>query len=215
MKNFFNANSSLHYFIPLLFLMPSLAFCIPVIECKNLSFLKPSFMINNAEKCQLLLSKCPLQNGSPDPLCIKKTINANKICYQLNMLAKFIHASPFFIKLQAINNFILVDQKFIADNQDSYYLITPRNCLINTKVDPRNLNAELEKQYKNTAFVIMNWSKPEISITKEGVYQVSSTLKINKACLACGTVGFAEIHFYFSAQGKLSHVSLVRFSKNQ
>ncbi|MBA3660411.1 MAG: hypothetical protein H0W64_01670 [Gammaproteobacteria bacterium] len=180
----------------------------PVLECKSYPFLKPAFSETNYRNCKQLLQSCPLSGPYPSTACIQQIAKNNRSCNQLSQLAKVLHATPATLSMERIGNFALIDQVFIADGQHSYYILTPKNCLINTKIDPRNLSAALKEDYKNFPFVITNWDKPKIVKTGDQITNIIATLKITKTCIACELVGYAQIHYEFDEAGKLINVNL-------
>lgn len=194
--------------IAVFLLLPLFAIANVNFPCKKLSFLKNGLDLADLNKCHNLLKNCPANGPFPNQNCVKQIVARNPICYQLNQLSKYLNGSPSTISASPINRYTLIDQFFPADGQNSYYVITPQNCLINTKIDPRNLDPKLRKAYKNTPFIIVNFQKPNFVRRSNGRERMFATLKITKTCLACEVIGYARIQFDFDNKGRLVNITL-------
>lgn len=183
--------------------------------CKSYSFLKHGLNLNDVEHCQYHLKSCPKTGPVLDQACVKQIIKNDQACRQLNKLSDVLNADIATLTFEKFEQFILVDQVFPADGQHNYYIITPRGCLTNTKIDPRQLSSALKKQYKNTIFMIVNWGKPKFQVNPNGTVSFSVLLKVTKNCLACESIGWVKVRYDFAKNGKLIKTNLLSFSKKQ
>ena len=165
----------------------------------------------NYQQCSALLKNCPKQGAFYQPSCIQQVVSKNPICQQLNTLANQLNTTPDAISVNKINNIQVITVQFFADGQYKYYLLTPQNNLIDTAVDPRNLDSTLAKKYVKSNFMITSSGVPVPHVNKDGSQNFNVSLRITNGCLACPVIGIANTQFRFDTQGKLSVTRLVSF----
>lgn len=199
----------------LLISLPLFASTGPFQTCKSYTFLKSGFNLTDAERCQAHLKSCPKTGPVLDQACVKKIVNTDLSCRQLNKLADALNADISTLSFEKLDQFILVDQVFPADGQHNYYIISPSGCMANTKVDPRRLSTSLNKIYKNTLFMIVNWGKPKFQVNPNGTVSFYVLLKVTKNCLACELIGWAKVRYDFAKNGRLVRTTLLSFGKQQ
>lgn len=198
-------------FVFLLF-MPILTLARSANECTNGVLLTNGFNLENYTNCQALIKQCPPDGLMPNESCVRKVVEKNISCRQLNALVNVIDATPVTISAEQAGKIILVTQYFMADGQESYYLISSQACLITTNIDPRDLSASLKKRYKDTAFMAINYGKPTSQIHSDKSQSFIATLKVTKTCLACDIIGWAKIKFDFMENGHLEEINLESFN---
>lgn len=157
-------------------------------------FLSKGFNIHNYQRCHHLIQSCPV-SIFPDARCLKKVLQTNQVCQQFAKLTDALD-NPL-ITVKQIANFSLITENFPADGQNSYYILS-KGYLINTNVDPRELDVNLTKKYKKTSFFIVNVDEPPYQKNKDGSQSFLAKLKITKDCLACTNIAFAIIEFKFN-----------------
>lgn len=180
--------------------------------CNKPSFLKPGFNLNDYNLCkQHISSECPNKGMFPDETCVSKVLKENSVCKQLNMLAQTINMPPSAVNAKAVANFTLIDAAFTADGQHQYYIISRDGCLVNTLVDPRNLDKALAKRYQKNSFVIVTWKEPTYQRLANGEQIFTAIFKVTDGCIACSIVGWAKVEFHFSKNDALTKTVLVSF----
>lgn len=161
------------------------------------SFLNQGFNIHNYQQCNKLMQSCPV-DIFPDARCLKKVLQTHSVCRQLAQLTDVLDTP--FITVKQIANFSLITENFPADGQSSYTILS-KGYLINTNIDPRELDVSLAKKYKTTSFFIVNWDEPKYQKNKDESQSFLAKIKITKACLACSSIAFATIEFKFNQSG--------------
>jgi len=193
-----------------LLVCPGFAFAMPSEQCKFHPFIKNGFNIQDYKRCATRIHQCPVKGILPDNACVQKVIAEHPYCAQLAKISHVIGSDPSVVSAKEVGSgFVIIDQAFLADGQNTYYLISPKGCLIKTNRDPRDFSTALKKQYPDTDFIIVNWGEPKLLHQADGDKQSFMTvLKITKGCLACELIGYAKIHFDFTTQGDLIKISV-------
>lgn len=185
-------------------------------SCKTYPFLNTGFDMQAYSACKKAFKRCHSQGGIPNLKCVEKIVAASPNCKQLLALSQALESSPATITAyRSEAGYTLINQTFIADGKDNYYILSPKPCLINTVVDPRLLHPQLQTQYENFNFIITNTGMPIAAKESGDERQFIVTLKINKGCLACETLGYAIIKYTFDAQGDLKSTVLKRFTEEE
>ena len=157
------------------------------------SFLQ-GFNIHKYLQCNKLIQSCPM-DGFPDADCVEKILQNKEVCQQFAKLTDILNNS--LITVKQIAKFFLITETFSGDGQNSYYVLS-NGYLIRTYIDPRDLDASLEKKYKKTSFFIVNWGEPRYQKNRDGSQNFLAKFKITDGCLACPSIAFATIEFRFS-----------------
>lgn len=181
--------------------------------CKKYSFLSGGFNIDNYKTCRALIQKCPTNGVLPETVCVNRVIVNNKVCNQFRSLAKALEMPVSVITVRKKSNYRIVNVTYIADGQHQYYLISPKGCMINTKIDPREIDKALAEKYKDTKFLVVNWRQPIYKKTADGVTFLVP-LRITDTCLACKVIGFATIKYKFDKKGNFLKASLDKFKSS-
>jgi len=195
-------------FISLLF--PSLMHAAVAPICKPLPFLKGGFQAEKYKRCTTLMNQCPASGALPSADCAKE-VGKDAACNQLNKLAEALGTSITQIAMKQINAFRIVGIYFPADGQNHYFILTPKNCLVDTIIDPRKLDKSLEAKYPKTSFIIVNWNEPQFKKSNDAE-NFTAVLKITDTCMACKVIGWATLKFNFDKNGNYVSVDLVNFS---
>jgi len=174
---------------------------------KYYSFLSQGFNIHNYQQCNKLIQSCPV-DIFPDGDCVEKILQTKEVCQQFAKLTDALGTT--FITIKQIADFSLITEELLADGQNSYYILS-NGYLINTNIDPRELDASLAKKYKKTSFFIANWGEPQYQKHKEGSQSFLAELKITEGCLACPSIALATIEFKFSKIGDYLGPQLKKF----
>lgn len=160
------------------------------------SFLS-QFNIHNYQQCNKLILSCP-GDVFPDADCVEKILQTKEICQQFAKLTNVV--GDRLITVKQIAKFSLITETSYGDGQNSYYILS-KGYLIRTYIDPRDLDANLEKKYKKTPFFIVNWDEPQYQKNPDGSKNFLAKFLINDGCLACSNIAFATIEFRFSKIG--------------
>lgn len=182
--------------------------------CQQYSFLKNGFNINDYKICRALIRKCPLDGVLPEKSCVNHVILNNRLCGQFRALSKVLKMPVTVINAKKKNNFTIVNVTYIADGQHQYYLISPTGCMVDTKIDPRKLDNQLNEKYKKTDFMIVNWREPSYQMGTDDSKNFLVPLRITDTCLACKVIGFATIKFKFDKEGNFLGASLDKFKSS-
>lgn len=201
------------FFIIGLFL-PILANAAPP-ECKDYLFLKRGFYMNDYKICQESLKQCPLNGDMPDLACIDAIAKNNRACHQLDKLSKVINGNPSTLSAVSAGRFAIIDQILPADGQHSFYIISPRGCLVETNIDPRELDRSLLRKYRRKDLMTVNWESPKRHINTDGSQSFTALLKITDTCVACEVIGWAKIRFDFDKKGELIQTELESFRSDK
>lgn len=127
------------------------------------SFLSQGFNIHKYQQCNKFIQSCPI-DVFPDADCIEKILKTKEVCQQFAKLTDLVGDRLFTVK--QIGKFSLITETFPGDGQNSYYVLS-KGYLIKTYIDPRDLDASLEK-YKKAAFFIVNWGEPQYQKNRGG-----------------------------------------------
>ncbi len=205
--------SMLRTLVFILCLFPILAYTAPM-RCVEHAFLKNGFSMNDYNQCRALMNKCPASGALPDISCVDKVAAENKVCSQLHQLAQVTNGVLDLIVIEKNDQLLLVDQHFPADGQQHYYIISPKHCIVDTQIDPRDLSQALKNKYQKMELMLVNWEKPVLQTHNDGSQTINSKLKVTDTCLACKIVGYAQLKFDFDKKGVLTKISLEKFSEN-
>lgn len=170
-------------------------------------FLSKGFNIHNYQLCKKFIQSCPV-DIFPEPSCVEKIFQTKQVCQQFAKLTDVIGTQ--FITVKQIAKFFLITQTFPGDGQNSYYLLS-KGYLIDTSIDPRNLDLNLGKKYKKNSFFIVNWDEPHYQKNKQGSQSFLAQLRITEGCLACPSIAIAEIEFQFNKKGDYLFTKLKSF----
>ncbi len=160
------------------------------------SFLQ-DFNIHKYQQCKQLIQSCP-GGVFADVNCVKKILQTKEVCQQFAKLTEVVSDQP--ITVKQIAKFYLITQNFLGDGQYSYYVLS-NGYLIETYIDPRDLDASLEKKYKKNSFFIVNWGEPRYQKNTDGSQNFLAKFRITDRCLACPSIAFAIIEFKFNKRG--------------
>ena len=198
----------LKYFIFFLLLpMASLAETL----CKPVPYLERGFNFDNYRTCHHRLSLCPHLNGSPfvDPACVKRTIQLNKFCRQLQSISDVIGAYPAFLTIKNYRGKIaIISVYYAADGARNYYILTFKKCIIKTAVDPRPLSTELKKSYNSFNFYTENNGEPKVKFYDDDSISISVPIKVTNTCRTCEVILKANIQYHFSSSGSMVHAAV-------
>ncbi len=161
------------------------------------AFLSQGFNIHNYQQCDKLIQSCPI-DIFPDANCVEKIFQTKDVCQQFRKLTDILDST--LITVKQIADFSLITEEFVADGQNNYYILS-KGYLINTNVDPRELDVSLAKKYKKTPFFIVNWGEPQYQKNRDGSQSFLAQLKITDGCLACSSIALATIEFKFNQSG--------------
>lgn len=193
--------------IYLFFLFPVIAKADIQSHERYYSFLSQGFNIHNYQQCDKLIQSCPV-DIFPDPDCVAKILQTKKICQQFARLTDVL--GDWLITVKQIASFSLITETTLGDGQNNYYILS-KGYLINTNIDPRELDANLAKKYKNTSLFIVNWGEPQYQKNKDGSQSFMVVLNVTDGCLACPRIALATLEFKFSPSGNFIGKQLINF----
>lgn len=186
------------------------------LECKPYPFLKDGFNMQAYQHCKSQFKTCHSKAGVPNLKCVDEKIKQTPACQQLSALSSALDASPATISANSIDGgYTIINQNFIADGQNNYYIVSPQACMLNTIVDPRTLHPQLQTQFENFNFVITNTSMPIAVTPNATAKEFIVTLKVAKGCLACETLGYAIIKYTFDRDGHFKSSFLKSFTEEK
>ena len=185
--------------------------------CQRYPVFQGGLHIKNFNRCQQLLTilsqkkQCNFLGPMPDAACTKRVLS-HSFCQQTRAL---LHAIPSatlgMISAQSYGNLTLVRSTTVADGVDTYYIVNPAGCLMNTSIDPRTLSTKLREQYANQSFIILAQAPHYLHYPHREAIVI--TLQVRTPCLACKTIGCAQVKFNFSSTGQWIGTNLVNFSQ--
>ncbi len=166
------------------------------------------------QQCVTKITRCPKNGVFLDGTCVNKMTEQEASCQQLGEIAKEINVSADFLHLQQQDGFTIIDALFPADGGHLYALLSPHGCLIDTVVDPRDLNPTVKKQYATKDFFLEAKDKPNYLLKPNGTQQFTIDILVKNQCRACELIGTAKIAFDFSKDGKWMKTEMLSFAKN-
>lgn len=174
--------------------------------------LNKPFDLTEYNRCQQALAACPRAGVVAGATCVKRVVKKNNTCRQVAKLATKLDVLPSMIFVKRLQSVFVLNQASLADGQDHYYLLFDGK-LLNTLVDPRQLDKALAKAYQGKDWLLVSWGEPLSRTKADGSYVISTLLKITDTCLACEVVGWAMVDFSFAANNVYTGVVLQRFVK--
>ncbi|QLH42640.1 MAG: hypothetical protein HWD59_07915 [Coxiellaceae bacterium] len=183
--------------------------------CKPTPFLNPGFDFKAFAQCQKFINKCPHMGAIVNETCVNKQVKKQSVCSQAQQLAKTLNVSVSQLTATQVNQLTQFTVVFPADGQQQFYLLTPEHCVIDTVIDPRKLDSNLAKQYKDKSFMMTTWGKPQYHTNADGSQSVDILLKITDQCVACPTLGWATLEFTTAKDGSFLQARLKNFSEQQ
>lgn len=203
-------------FIALLFLFvsPTLLFAENLPDCKFPAYLTKGFDLNRYKQCDRLTKQCPGDGILHERKCVDGVVKRNTSCDQFAKLVADLNIPANQVTAASLAEFTVITITFPADGQFSYYLISPNGCLLNTKLDPRTLDSNLNAKYQNTSFMITHWGEPQYQSNPDGTPSITTILRVTESCIACPLIGYAKIKFDFDKHGNLVRKSLVSFNQD-
>lgn len=176
-------------------------------------FLSTGFDMKSYQQCKTLIANsCP--SKSPIPDCAKELVKKQS-CLQLNQLSKAISSEmPFISVMKTQGKVLLVSQSFIADGQTEYSIITSTNQLLDTNINPLELDASLKQKYQKTSLLPVHSGEPKIKFSKSKHQQIIIfPMKAHENCLACKIAMSYDLQFTFNQEGKFNSVSIRNIQK--
>ncbi len=166
------------------------------------------------KQCLAKFNQCPKNGPYLDVKCVKTVLAKDSTCHQLDQLAEQINASADFIQVQKQAGFSIIDVTYPADGGHQYSLLSPSGCLIDTVVDPRDLDSKLKQQYAKNDFYLEAINKPSFTQKPDGTQSFVIEIEAKNQCRACTVFGTAKIAFNFSKEGKWKTTELLSFTKS-
>lgn len=124
--------------------------------------------------------------------CQKEELHA---CVDLISLAGVLNTDSRLLQVTPITqNVMLVQKHYPADGQNQYYLLQSNGKLIDTIIDPRDVNSMLKGMYVDYAFMVTSNGKLTIKKQKAKTL-VIVPLRITRACIACELIANASLMF--------------------
>lgn len=177
-------------------------------ECQH-QLTKP-FDAKSFQACQQLIKSCITTGPLPDQTCAANQIKQHSICQQSDELASLLDVDVSQLKLtKIVQQFVLVKSTYPADGAETYSIITPKRCVINTVIEPRDIDKSFMPKYKKEDFYTENKGEPTITTNKMNVI-FSVPLVMHKQCRACEIIAKPTIVFKFTEQGNLISTRLSR-----
>jgi hypothetical protein len=171
------------------------------------------FNFKQFQKCQTRVKKaCPPKPVLPDFKCTHSLLQRTHICHQSQRLINLVMGDIYTLQVTKHDGFFIVNNYTIADGKNNYSIITPKGYILNTVIDIRQYDMALKKKYKKRDFLTLNHGKPKIFMSKKGATSIIVPLKINDTCVACKTIGYADVGFYFKKTGVLRTIKIIRFT---
>ncbi len=162
------------------------------------------------EDCSDKMNACPKTATLEDKSCVSEVVKKEKSCKQLVKIAQLINVDPNMISIKQKSHFSMINVSFAADGGHTYYILSPRGCLINTMVDPRDINSGIKKRYSKMDLYIDNNGEPSYT-NKRGIQRFSAAIQAKKQCRACDVIANAQINFDFNKDGKWLRTTLNQF----
>ncbi|EKD72286.1 MAG: hypothetical protein ACD_45C00716G0003 [uncultured bacterium] len=202
---------TIKWFISLLILLPTISTA--SIPCKTLPSISKGFNFIHYQQCYRLLHRCPTQPNNPllDETCVTNIIKKNQFCTQLRDLSRLLETDPDYITVHMYTRkFAIMSVLSPADGDETYYILTPQNCVMQTIIDPQNLDVSLKKRYKNkkSYFYTQSNGKPKLQINANGNITIRVPIKVTKECRACSTLLEGMIQYNFTKEGTLIKASV-------
>ena len=182
------------------------------IVCSPLPKEAKSFNINNYNACIARIDQCPKTGPYYDHNCITKTVEKNTSCQSASSIAKAVSASITQLGFAPVDAYQIVMVAYPADGQEKSYILSPKGCLVDTVIDPRKLNPDLKKRYLGKELIVVNAQLPIGKKQDDGSETFTVLLRVTVDCVACSTLGWANVSFEFDPQGDLVNTRLIHFS---
>jgi len=176
--------------------------------------LNKSINMTAYHQCVSKINQCPKNGPYLDGTCVKKQVEQDASCQELSQLAQHLNVSADLIYLQQEARFTVIDAVFPADGGHLYALLSPDGCLIDTVVDPRDLNASIKKEYANKDFYLEAKDKPAYIHQSNGNQQFTADIIVKNQCRACEVIGTAKVAFTYTKNGKWIKTELLSFTKS-
>jgi hypothetical protein len=173
-------------------------------------FLKNGLDVATYKRCDAAIDACPQEQSLRLNQCVKKVIKTSD-CKQLKPLVEKIKGALGFVDAEEVDHLALITQRYLADGQSHYYIISPTGCMVDMSTDPRTIDKNLEKRFKKMDLMVTMSEKPTIQSNPNGAQRVSAPITLTKGCKACEVVGKATLQFDFSPKGKLVKTEVVNF----
>lgn len=187
----------------------------PIPDCKFPPYLAKGFDTNSYSQCDKFIKQCPGSGVLHEKSCVEGITKKYKSCAQFRKLVTELHLPANQVTVTSLGEFSVVTLTFPADGQFSYYIISPNGCLLDTKIDPRKLDSNLNSQFQNKSFMMTYAGEPQYQTNSDGTPSIAVVLRITDTCIACPLIGYAKIKFDFDKNGNLTKTSLVSFDKNK
>ncbi len=174
---------------------------------------KPTFSMKAYQQCRAQWTHCHKTGPYYSSRCVTAAASHSPGCHQTSLLAKQLRTSIDTLTIHPIHNFFLVTQRFYADGQLHYYLLTPKKKLVDTLILPKPISKELEQKLGQQLFLV-NTTVPRYQ--KCGVNSCFiAALQVRQGCLACKPLSHLVIRFVFSPVGELLQQQLLKLSTQQ
>jgi hypothetical protein len=176
--------------------------------------LKNGINYSDYQQCKTSLNTCPKHGAFIDDNCLKEK-SQQAFCQQLVDVAKQLETSAEMLSFDKQENFTILHVTYPADGGNQYYLLSPKNCLINTLVDPRDLDASVKTKYAKKDFYLEVIDEPKFSTIANSNKQFTISVEARDQCRACKVIGTGNVAFTFTGNGEWVSTKLLSFTKKR
>jgi len=170
-----------------------------------------SFTMEDYKQCLALWKNCPQTGAFYDAQCVTTLVEQHGVCRSLGALSKKLDMPPSALSIEKVDKFYVVTKHFFADGQSQYYVLTPQGKLVDTNQDPRLIDPILARKYKGKSLVVLAATPLQYHAGPSGKSVFMIQLRIAEGCVACSTLGTAQVKFTFSARGRRINTELLTF----
>ena len=194
-------------------LLGLLIFSVSIFAHNRLTVIDKPFDITAFTQCKSYIDQCDLTGSVRHAHCVKKTVQRNTVCAQLQKISKRTDVTGDQITAEKMGNLTLLSLHYPADGQVLYQILSSDGYLYDLNIDSRDLDKKLAAQYRDQVFFMIMIEKPRYQKVRLGGQAVIVMQQITQHCLACATIGHATVRFNFDSQGRYLNVQLIRFSR--
>lgn len=157
------------------------------------------------ERCTAAIQRCPAGHIFRDEKCAAKKLK-HTACKQLAGLAKHLDVDAQMISVEKTAKYATIKISFPADGGESFYILSPRGCLVDTNINPGKFDAAFKHQFASKDLYTEVVSAPVYSALPKAGKRFTVSIEGRDQCRACAVLVKTDVAFDFSKKDKLEKV---------
>ena len=167
--------------------------------------------ISAFEQCDQAIHRCPLTGMYLDEKCMHEKLK-QKSCTQLSALTKLLDLKADMFTAKKVKDFTQITVNYPGDGGIQYYLLSSKGCLLDTSVNPSNINKKFKKEFAKVDLLNEVNGEPVYSVLPGSGKRFTVKIDGHRQCRACEIVVKATVAFDFTKDNVWKRATLLGFA---